>query len=1025
MRKFYRLLQFSIAVMLSICSIVTHAQESVIRGLIKDERGSPVPGANVIIKGTTLGTTSDENGSFSINASPSDVLVISFIGYKSQEIAVGNQTSLDINLEADLTTLNEVVVVGYGEQKRATLSGSVSVVSGSEIVKSPAINVSNSLAGRLPGLTAITTTSEPGNDAATLRIRGVATFGNADPLIVVDGIPSRSLDRIDPATIENISVLKDASAAIYGAQAANGVILVTTKRGKPGKPTVSASFNQGWGRPTRIPEMADAAEYVTLLNEISEYNGNAPLYTNDEIEKFRTGSDPWRYPNTDWFKETLKPWSGQTYGNVSLNGGSETMRYFISASHRTQDGFYYNSGTKYNQYDFRSNIDGDLGKYVTMGIGLLGRMEDRNYPMRGAGSIFRMVMRGKPNLPAYWPNGLPGPDIEYGDNPVVVSTKATGYDHNKTYVLNTNFRLTVKVPWVEGLSITGNAAVDKGYSFRKRWATPWYLYTWDGVSLDADGNPLVTRSQKGFDSPRLNQDFRDDQNILVNGLINYQSTIGGKHSINFLVGAEKIKGSIESLSAARRNFPSTAIDQMFAGALDQFLSNYGTASNSARLNYFGRVNYAFREKLLAEFVWRYQGSYIFERSSRFGFFPGVSLGYVISEEDFWKENVNAINYLKIRGSWGQTGNDLIDPYQFLAVYNVPLSFYNLDPLSFNDGTALRLALQESVLSNKNTTWEVATQRNIGIDMDLFGSKVSVIADYFSNLRDDILWKRNASVPASAGVTLPRENIGKTKNNGFDFSIDYRNNVGDISFNIGLNGGYAKSEILFWDEAPGAPEYQRSTGAPINAKTYYNAIGIFRDQNHVDSYPHLSNARPGDVIFEDVNADGAIDAKDMVRSDKTNIPRWTGGLNLGLRFKGFDFSALVQAAAGAQIYIQTESGTIGNFLNSFYETRWTEANPSSTTPRTFDRGAEYWASLQNTYWLHETDYVRLKNVELGYSLPSTLLSRARIQGLRIYVNAYNLLTHSPDMEDFDPEMPEGNGQEYPLQKIINTGISLTF
>ena len=359
------------------------------------------------------------------------------------------------------------------------------------------------------------------------------------------------------------------------------------------------------------------------------------------------------------------------------------------------------------------------------------------------------------------------------------------------------------------------------------------------------------------------------------------------------------------------------------------------------------------------------------------------------------------------------------------MYNVPLSFYNLDPLSFNDGTALRLALQESVLSNKNTTWEVATQRNIGIDMDLFGSKVSVIADYFSNLRDDILWKRNASVPASAGVTLPRENIGKTKNNGFDFSIDYRNNVGDISFNIGLNGGYAKSEILFWDEAPGAPEYQRSTGAPINAKTYYNAIGIFRDQNHVDSYPHLSNARPGDVIFEDVNADGAIDAKDMVRSDKTNIPRWTGGLNLGLRFKGFDFSALVQAAAGAQIYIQTESGTIGNFLNSFYETRWTEANPSSTTPRTFDRGAEYWASLQNTYWLHETDYVRLKNVELGYSLPSTLLSRARIQGLRIYVNAYNLLTHSPDMEDFDPEMPEGNGQEYPLQKIINTGISLTF
>lgn len=1025
MRKFYRHLQLAIAVVLAVCSFVTHAQDTVIRGIINDEGGTPVPGANVIIKGTTLGTTSDENGSFSINASPSDVLVISFIGYRSQEIPVGNQTSIDVQLEVDLTTLSEVVVVGYGEQKRATLTGSVTQVSGNEIMKSPAINMSNNLAGRLPGLTAINTSSEPGNDNAILRIRGVATFGDANPLIVVDGVPNRSLDRIDPATVESISVLKDASAAIYGAQAANGVILITTKRGKPGKPTVTASFNQGFGRPTRIPEMADAAEYVTLLNEISEYNGNDPLYTAAEIQKYRDGSDPWGYPNTDWFKETLKPWSGQTYGNVSLSGGSESMRYFVSASHRTQDGFYYNSGTKYNQYDFRTNLDGDLGKYVTVGIGLLGRMEDRNFPMRSAGSIFRMVMRGKPNMHAYWPNGLPGPDIEYGDNPVVVSTKATGYDHNKTYALNTNFKATVKIPWVEGLSLTANAAIDKGYNFRKRWATPWQLYTWDGQTLDANGDPVVVSSQKGFDSPRLMQDFGDDQNILLNGLINYQGTFSDKHSVNFLAGVEKITGSREIFEAARRNFPSTTIDQLFAGAVDQFLSNNGTAGNTARLNYFGRLNYSFREKLLAEFVWRYQGSYIFEESSRFGFFPGISLGYVLSEEDFWKENVSGINYLKLRGSWGQTGNDLIPPYQYLAVYDVPKSPGNRAPLSFNDGTAMRLALRESVLANRNTTWEVATQRNIGIDMDLFGSKVSIIADYFSNLRDDILWQRNASVPASAGVVLPRENIGKTKNNGFDFSIDYRNTAGDLSYQIGLNGGYARSEILFWDEAPGAPDYQRSTGAPINARTYYNAIGIFQDQAHLDRYPHFGTAKPGDVIFEDVNGDGSIDAKDMVRSDRTDIPRWTGGLNFGLTYKGFDFTALFQGAAGAQVYIKPESGTIGNFLNTFYENRWTESNPSSTTPRTFDRGSPYWATQQNTYWLHNTDYVRLKNVELGYSLPAALLSRLHIQGVRIYMNAYNLLTYSPDMKDFDPEMPSGDGQEYPLQKIINTGISLTF
>jgi hypothetical protein len=297
------------------------------------------------------------------------------------------------------------------------------------------------------------------------------------------------------------------------------------------------------------------------------------------------------------------------------------MRYFVSASHRTQDGFYYNSGTKYNQYDFRTNLDGDIGKYINVGIGLLGRMEDRNYPMRSAGSIFRMVMRGKPNLPAYWPNGLPGPDIEYGDNPVVVSTKATGYDHNKTYAVNTNFRLTVKVPWIEGLSLTGNAAIDKGYNSRKQWATPWYLYTWDGQTLDTNGDPVVSRSQKGYDAPRLTQQFGDNQNVLLNALLNYQKNFAEKHTIGFLVGAEKIKGNVESFEASRRNFPSTSLDQLFAGALDQFLSNYGTAENSARLNYFGRVNYSFRDKYLAEFVWRYQGSYIFEESSRFGFFP--------------------------------------------------------------------------------------------------------------------------------------------------------------------------------------------------------------------------------------------------------------------------------------------------------------------------------------------------------------------------------------------------------------------
>ncbi len=1002
-----------------------------ITGKVKDDAGQSLPGVNVLVKGTTNGTTSDADGAYSLEvADASATIIFSFIGFLTQEVPLNGRTVLDVTMVPDVQTLSEVVVVGYGEQKKATLSGAVAVVSGAEVMTSPATNLSNTLAGRMPGLFVITRSSEPGADDAILRVRGVSTFGNNNPLVVVDGIPNRSLSRIDPSTVESISVLKDASAAIYGAQAANGVILITTKKGKVGKPTVTASFNQGYGRPTQTPEMANATQYATMLNEISIDNGNAPVYTDQELEKFSTGEDPWRYPNTDWFKEVLRPWSGQNYFNLSIGGGSESMRYFIAGSRRAQEGFYYNSGTKYNQYDFRTNLDGDIGKYISIGLGLLGRYEDRNFPSRSVNDIFRSIARGKPNLPAYWPNGLPGPDIEYGDNPVVISTKATGYDQAETLVLNTNFKLNIKIPWVKGLSVTGNAAIDEGFVFRKIWNTPWYLYTWDGSTLDSNGEPVLLKSKKGFDAPRLEERNGHGGNTLINGLINYQTTIADAHNLTLLVGVEKITGDTLSSNASRRNFVSPSVDQLFAGAQDAFLSNNGTASSRARLNYFGRVNYTFKDKFLAEFVWRYQGSYIFEESSRYGFFPGVSLGYVISQENFWKSNLAFVDYFKIRASWGQTGNDLIAPYQYLTVFKSP-TFLNSptgSQLAFNDGEKLNLALIEDVLANQNTSWEVATQRNIGFDADLLDSKISITADYFSNLRDDILWQRNASVPSSAGVTLPRENIGKTENKGFDFSINYRNTAGKFSYQVGLNGGYAKNKIVFWDEAPGDPDYKRSTGKPIGANSYYQAIGIFQTADEVNNYPHFNGARPGDIIFADVNGDLVIDANDQVRSNKTNIPKWTGGLTLGLKYGGFDLSVLVYGASGAETYVLTESGTIGNYLKSFVDSHWSTENPSTTNPRAFERQNQYWASQLNTHWLRSTDYIRLKNIELGYAIPSNIIGKVKMQNARIYVNAFNFLTYSPDMKDFDPEMtqnPGSAGNTYPIQKIINVGVSLTF
>ncbi len=999
----------------------TQDQKTVtVKGKVSDTAGAPLPGVTVIIKGSSNGTVTDFDGNYVLNDVPVNaVLVFSFVGMTSQEISLNGKTTIDVTLKEDAIGIEEVIAVGYGIQKKATLSGSVTNVAGEDLVKTPVTNVSQGIAGRMPGVVAISNGGEPGYDGATLRIRGVNTFGNSAPLVVVDGVPGRSLDRIDPSTIESMSVMKDASAAIYGAQAANGVIIITTKRGSMGKPSVKASYNHGFARPTTIPEMANAEEYATLLNEIDYYAGRPDRYTQEEIQKYRDGSDPWRYPDTDWFAETLKSWSNQTYGNVSIDGGSENFKYFVSISEKSQDGFYKNSATKYNQYDFKSNLDVKINKYLDLYVNTTGRLEDRNFPIRSAENIFRMLMRSKPNTPAYWPNGLPGPDIEYGDNPVVISTDATGYSRDKRYILNSDFGVNLKIPGIEGLTFKGNASLDKTLRFDKDWATPWYLYTWDGSSYDENNEPLLVRGKKGFDDPRLTETMDDSQGILLSGVLNYSRTFNDTHTLNLLAGSERITNKGDSFWAYRRYFMSSAIDQLFAGGQDE-INNSGSAWEQARLNYFGRVNYNFKSKYLAEFVWRYQGSYIFEESSRFGFFPGVSLGYVLSEEDFWKNNVPFISFAKIRASWGQTGNDLIDPFQYLASY----SFNNLLFIN-NDGNSLDQALQEGVAPNTGVTWETATQKNIGVDLHFLDGDLMFTADYFHNKREDILWTRNASIPNTAGLTLPDENLGKVQNQGIDFSIDYHKRIGDLSYNIGLNGVYSKNKILFWDEPPGAPTYQQSTDRPIGSDLYYNATGIFQDQAQIDATPHWQGARPGDIIFEDHNDDGIIDANDRVRHDKSRTPTFTGGVNIGVNYKNFDFTALFQGAAGGIFYQTTESGDFGNFLKSFYDERWTEANPSNSHPRTYNRNGEYWVTQRNTYWLHKSDYIRLKTIELGYTLPKSVIDRYLIQNLRFYVSAFNLLTYSPDMKDYDPENTSGSGYNYPLNKVINVGLSVTF
>lgn len=1000
--------------------INSQQQNKTVTGSVTDLSGLPLPGVTVIVKGTNNGMTTNVDGKFVLANVPSDAtLVFSFVGMKSKEVLVDGKTTINVVLEEETIGLEEVIAIGYGSQKSATITGSVSAVKGEKLMAAPSANFSNAVAGRLPGLVAVTRSGEPGSDGTTFRIRGANTLGDNSPLVVVDGIVNRGLERLSSIDIESVTVLKDASAAIYGAQAANGVILITTKRGKQGKPEVNFSYNEGWSMPTVIPECADAATYLEMLNEISVYAGQTPKYSTDEIQIYRDGSDPWGHPNTDWYGETFQKSSSQRSANLTISGGQEKLTYYISAGTIFQDGIYKNSATNYKQMNFRVNLDGSLSEYVKYGIDLSGREQNRNYPTRSASEIFQFLRRGKPNMVAYWPNGMNGPDIEYGDNPVVITTQQSGYDKNKSTVLETKAKLDIVIPWVKGLSVSGNAALDRRFDNNKLWQIPWYLYSWDGVSKDANGEPVLKEGKKGFTNPQLTQDILDGNSLTLNLLVNYEKTIKEKHNIKALFGSERITGNSMNFSAFRKYFVSTAIDELFAGG-DLEKTNNGSSSQSARLNYFGRMNYDYAGKYLAEFVWRYDGSYIFPQDKRFGFFPGVSLGWRISEENFWKGISPVVNHFKLRGSWGQTGNDRIETYQYLSSYGYVSGTSSI--YTFNNNVESKI-LGELRIPNPNVTWEVANQSNIGFDAQMFDGKISFSGDYFYNLRSDILWQRNASVPETSGLTLPRENIGKVINQGAEFQLSYKNNAGDFYYEVSANINFNKNRIKFWDETPGVPEYQESTGHPMNSNLYYKAIGIFRDQAAVDAYPHWTGTKPGDVIFEDVNKDEVINGLDRVRIYKTDLPTNTGGLNIDLAYKNFYTSIFFQWAAGAVRYNYYEmQGEVGNFLVQDVEGRWTVDNPDASKPRIWNRYAEYWRNNQNTYWLQNSDYLRLKNLEIGYNLPKSVCNKVFMDGMKVYMTGLNLLTFTK-IKDFDPESTSATS--YPLNKVINLGVTLTF
>lgn len=1049
-----KILMFLFFVMLT----ASVSAQRTVNGTVTDVNGEPLIGVNVVVKNaaTTIGTVTDIDGKYSLEVpEENSILVFSYIGYNTAEVTVGTQTAIDQILTEETHLIDELVVVGYGVSKKETVTGSVASIKGEDLIKSPVANLSNALAGRLPGVITFQRSGEPGYDGAAIRIRGSNTLGNNDPLVVIDGVAARAggLERLDPNEIESMSVLKDASAAIYGARAANGVILITTKKGKTSqKPQLTYSFNQGWAQPTQLPKMADAAEYAELRNELIVNNGlqnpksgrpdivGEPWRTEEEIQKYRDGSDPWRYPNTDWFKETFKSWSPTSIHNATLEGGTDKLTYFSTFGYKYQDGLYHKSANNYKQFNLRINLDAQLNDWMNISVNMLGRQENRNFPSQGAGDLLWFTSRGRPTDHAYWPNGLPGPAQEYGRNPVVAVTDETGYTHDKRYYIQTNAKMEITQPWIEGLKLTATVSYDKTFGQSKSWFKPWYLYTWDNQSYEEDGvTPKLERalSYPSHADPSLSMDNFDQKNLLTSALLSYDKVLGD-HTLNALMGVEREIGDKSFFAGYRRYFLSTSLENFNAGGDKEKNATSGGWNDNwdrARMNYFGRFSYNYKEKYLTEFVWRYDGSYMFPKDNRFGFFPGILLGYRISEEDFWRNNLSFINYFKLRGSWGQLGNDQVwyddqlREYQYLSTY-----YYEWGYIIDNEDVK---GLRISRFPNEKITWERANNFNIGFDGQSLNNRLYFEFDYFYNKRSNILWRRNASIPETAGLTLPAENIGKVNNTGFDFNISWADNIQDFKYNIGISGGYAKNTIKFWDESPGAPEWQKSTGYPMNTGLYYEFDGVFKDWDEINDVANRPNydgitddasLQPGDMKFKDIDGDGEITPDDRRRFDKTNEPKWTYGLNTFMQYKNFDLTILFQGAADAWTKVYFDSGDIGNYPKNFYDNHWSVDNPTDKHPRVYERQKYYWDSgtgANNTYWMVSTNYLRLKNIELGYTLPKHIVDKTLFFSyMRLYVNAVNLFTITPS-KDIDPESTSANATNYPQSRIINFGFSLSF
>jgi TonB-linked SusC/RagA family outer membrane protein len=1004
----------------------------VLKGKVTDDTGLPLEGASVSVKGTGKGVSADPNGDFSISVpeNSSMILIVSFVGMENKEINVKGLTTVKVALAKADAQQQEVIVVGYATQRKATVTGSVAQIGTKVLQSAPAPNTSQLLVGRMPGLIAKTANALPGADNASLQIRG---YGTA--LVVVDGLPT-PFDRIDPNDIESVSILKDASAAIYGARAGNGVILVTTKRGKSGTPQINYSSTFTYQMPAAFQNTVNAGDWAELRREASlNYGLNPGEFTEDVVNKYKAGTEL-NYRSYNWRDAIFRAGAPMFQQSITASGGTANLKYFGSLGMTNQQSVFTSGDYYYKRYNARLNVDATIAKNLSLRFDMQYRFDQTQQ----VGSIEDVMVdfstaqpRYSPYLPDETKNAYTG---FQGRNPLLrITSSRKGYNRVSSNFFNGQIGLNYKIPFVEGLRVGVDMLVSQSSDYTKVFNIPAEVYAYD---YDTKAYTYLANMDNVISLRETSARYYQLYPMLK---VNYDRSFG-EHRISAMVIAEQLQNGGNSLMAFRRDLLSSTVQQLFSGGQD-FQDNNGTQSQMSRAAYIGKLNYDYKGKYLAEFIFRADASANFPANSRWGYFPGVSAGWVFSKEKFMDNAASWLNNGKLRLSYGQSGNDGTSQFSYLTGYNI-------DANGFIIGSTNYKTISTTGLPNPEITWENITNYNLGIDLSLFKGKLNIEGNIFYRIRDGILATPQRAIPSTFGASLPPVNLNRQSNRGFELMVEYRPKLRDVQLSIMPTFTLTKSKWEYRDETaytdPDQIRIYQLTGKSVNLSWGYKSDGIFMSQAEINKLGfnqdgvNNTSLKPGDIRYKDLNGDGILDWRDQDIIGKGTFPEITYSLNTSATYKGFSLEMLWQGSTGFNFYVTGAAASMFSNESIPYDYQYTyrwqpdPANPTANINAKAQLPAASFGLNPNNikrsdFWMKDATFIRLRNVNLSYTLNGDWVKKIGFKNFQVFASATNLITLSKlgfYKNTFDPDANlSGEGRNYPIHKNISGGVRVSF